>query len=602
MNIKTSGKQNQKSDSKEMLTNFIDEWSDRVFADETATSLMDNEFKAALSKAFNGMSPIEISLAYLDWLNHLAISPGKQLQLAQSLVLKAIKLGFYSIAALLGREPSGPASQLERRVSSENWNRWPFNVMAQAHQTTKDWWDEAGSGVAGVSESHRELVKFITNQVLDLLSPANYPLTNPDVIKTTIEEKGVNLAKGLRFFVQDTARKITNSPPSVPSEFQVGRDVAVTPGKVVFRNDLMELIQYSPVTGKVGAEPVLFCPAWIMKYYILDLSPKKSMVKYLVEQGKTVFMISWKNPDSKDRDVGFEDYLDKGLFAAVDAIGKIVPRRKIHSVGYCIGGTLLLVGAAAMARDDDDRLQSVSLFAAQGDFSEAGEMLRFISDSQLEFVDKYMWKKGLLSSENMGGTFGALRASDLIYGGAVDRYLLGKDLPPSELMAWNADGTRMPYRMHTDYLHKLFLHNELAQNEFMVGDTPVALQDIRVPMFVLGTETDHVAPWKSVYKLHRLTQDELTFTLTSGGHNAGVISGAVHPYRRYRIHTRYPGDKYIDPDTWMETVEVNPNSWWPAWNEWLDQKTSGLVKPPRMGASGKGLKPLEDAPGKYVFG
>jgi len=325
-------------------------------------------------------------------------------------------------------------------------------------------------------------------------------------------------------------------------------------------------------------------------------------VKYLVEQGKTVFMISWKNPVSKDRDVGFEDYLEKGLFAAMDSVEKIVPKRKINAVGYCIGGTLLLVGAATMARDGDDRLNTVSLFAAQGDFSEAGEMLRFISASQLEFVDKYMWKKGLLSSDNMGGTFGALRASDLIYGSAVDRYLMGNELVPSELMAWNADGTRMPYRMHTDYLHKLFLHNELAQNEFVVGDRPVALQDISVPMFVLGTETDHVAPWKSVFKLHRLTQDELTFLLTSGGHNAGVISGAVHPYRRYRMHTRYPGDKFIDPDTWMETVEVSPNSWWPAWSAWLDDRMSRTVKPPRMGAPAKGCKPIEDAPGKYVFG
>lgn len=601
-NSTASGEHRKADDSDQMLTHFIDEWSEGVFADEATTSLMDNEFKAALSKAFNGMSPIEISLAYLDWLNHLAISPGKQLQLVQSLVLKAMKLGFYGVAALFRPTMEGPASKLERRVSSENWQRWPFNVMAQAHQTTKDWWDEAGTGVAGVSESHQELVKFITSQVLDLLSPANNPLTNPDVIKATIEQRGINLAKGVKHFVQDTARKVTHSPQPKSSEFQVGRDVGITPGKVVFRNELMELIQYSPVTGKVGAEPILFCPAWIMKFYILDLAPKKSMVRYLVEQGKTVFMISWKNPDSKDRDVGFEDYLEKGLFAALDVIGKIVPKRKIHAVGYCIGGTLLLIGAATMARDDDDRLQTVSLFAAQGDFSEAGEMLRFISDSQLEFVDKYMWKKGLLSSENMGGTFGALRVSDLVYGSAVDRYFLGMDREPNELMTWNADGTRMPYRMHTDYLHKLFLHNELAQNKFMVGDRPIALQDIRAPMFALGTETDHVAPWKSVFKLHRLTQDELTFALTSGGHNAGVISGAIHPYRRYRLRTRHPGDKYIDPDTWMETVEVSPNSWWPAWNDWLDQRMSGSVKPPTMGSPRRGLKPIEDAPGTYVFG
>jgi polyhydroxyalkanoate synthase len=589
-------------DARDRLTRLIDYWSDGAVLDQATTTLMDNEFKSMLARTFNGMSPIEISLAYLDWLAHLAISPGRQLQLAQDFVLKAMKLGLYNIGALFRQDLAGPASKLDRRVTGENWQKWPFNVLAQAHQTASEWLAETGRDVAGVSESHQELVNFMTGQMLDLLSPANYPLTNPDVIRATVEQKGVNLAKGLRFFMQDTARKITGSPPARPAGFQVGKDVGITPGKVVYRNELMELIQYSPVTEKVGAEPVLFCPAWIMKYYILDLSPKNSMVKYLVEQGKTVFMISWKNPGEKDRDVGFEDYLEQGLLAAVDTVERIVPKRKIHAVGYCIGGTLLLVGAALMAREGDDRLQTVSLFAAQGDFSEAGEVLRFISASQLEFVDKYMWKKGFLSSENMGGTFGSLRASDLIYGSAVERYLLGKDPPPSDLMAWNADGTRMPYRMHTDYLHKLFLRNELAQNEFVVGGRPVALQDISVPMFVLGTETDHVAPWKSVYKLHRLTQDELTFLLTSGGHNAGVISGAVHPYRRYRMHTRHPGDKYVDPDTWMATVEVNPNSWWPAWNAWLDQRMSGTVKPPRMGAPNKGRKPIGDAPGRYVFG
>ena len=584
------------------MNNFIDDWNAQAARDDDLVLRLDHEFKAALSKFFNGMSPIEISIAYLDWLSHLAISPGKQLQLVRSLALKLFRLGFYNAAILLRQSADGPASKLERRVSSEHWQRWPFNVMAQAHQSARDWWDEAIRDTPGVSNGHQELVRFMTNQVLDLMSPANYLLTNPDVHRATIEQKGLNLAKGLKHFLQDTANKVAKTPLPRSEQFQVGKDVGVTPGKVVFRNELMELIQYSPVTEKVGAEPVLFCPAWIMKFYILDLSPKNSMVRYLVEQGKTVFMISWKNPTAADRDIGFEDYLTKGMLAAVDAVEKIVPGRGINAVGYCIGGTLLLVGAAAMARDGDDRLQSISLFAAQGDFSEAGEVLRFISDSQLEFVDKFMWKKGFLSSENMGGTFGALRASDMVWGSAVDRYLMGQEMEFNDLMAWNADGTRMPYRMHTEYLHRLFLHNELARNKFLVGGSPVSLLDIRVPIFALGTETDHVAPWPSVYKIHELTRTELTFLLTSGGHNAGVISGAIHPYRRYRIHTHFPDDKYVDPDTWFETVPVNQNSWWPAWNDWLDQQMSGTAKPPRMGAPRKGCKPIEDAPGKYVFG
>jgi polyhydroxyalkanoate synthase len=569
--------------------------------DDNSVLRMDNEFKATVARAFKGMSPIEISMAYLDWLSHLAISPGKQFQLAQSFVKKGAQLGLYSAAAMLKQSIEGPASHLERRVSSENWQRWPFNAMAQAHQTSKDWWHEAGSGVAGVSESHQELVKFITGQVLDMLSPANFLLTNPDVQQETIQKKGLNLARGVKLLAKDAVSKLRKKSPYSSDDFQVGKDVAATPGKVVFRNDLMELIQYSPETDKVGAEPVLLVPAWIMKFYILDLSPRNSMVRYLVEQGKTVFITSWKNPVKDDRDIGFEDYIEKGLFAALDTVEKIIPKRKIHAVGYCIGGTLLLVGAATLARDGKEPLQSISLFAAQGDFSEAGEVLRFISDSQLEFVDKYMWKTGYLDSENMGGTFGALRASDMFYGSAVNRYLMGNDQTPNDLMAWNADGTRMPYRMHTEYLHQLFLKNELARNKFVVGDRPVSLMDIRVPMFILGTETDHVAPWKSVYKINELTNTDRTFLLTSGGHNAGVISGPAHPRRRYRMHTQLTDDKFIDPDTWFKTVEVNEGSWWPAWDAWLDSQMSTQVKPPSMGASRKGIKPLADAPGTYVY-
>ena len=570
--------------------------------DDASAARLDHQFKGALAEACNGMSPIEIALAYLDWLNHLAISPGKQLQLARSLLMKTVQLGLYGVGAALNPSIPGPASQLERRVSGENWKRWPFNVMAQAHQVGKDWLQEATHGVSGVSDSHLALVRFIAEQALDLLSPANFPVTNPDVIEETIRRRGGNLGAGAKNLLQDAARKLSGRPPPRPDRFRVGREVAVTPGKVVFRNELIELIQYAPVTEKVGAEPVLLCPAWIMKYYILDLSPKNSLVRYLVEQGKTVFMISWKNPGPNDREIGFEDYLTKGLFAALDAVRTIVPRRRINAVGYCIGGTLMLIGAATLAREGDDRLKSLSLFASQGDFSEAGEVLRFISDSQLEFVDQYMWKKGVLGSENMGGTFAALRVSDLVYGSAVDRYLMGNDHVPNDLMAWNADGTRMPYRMHTEYLHKLYLRNELARNCFVVGDKPVSLLDIRVPIFNLGTETDHVAPWTSVYKLRGLTRTEVTFLLTSGGHNAGVISGPEHPRRRYRMLTQSADDRFIDPGSWFDSVEVTKGSWWPAWNDWLDRQMTSRVNPPRMGAPRKGCKPIEDAPGSYVFG
>jgi polyhydroxyalkanoate synthase len=570
--------------------------------DESQTSQMDREFRTILAQVSNGMSPVEMGLATLDWLSHLAISPGRRLQLAQSFMSKLGQLGIYSVESLFRESAQGPATAIERRMSGEAWQKWPFKVFAQTHQTSKDWWKEATIGIEGVRSENEILVHAVADQILDMLSPANSPLTNPEVLQATRKEKGLNLARGLRSFVEDQVRKVAANGVAENDAYKVGENLATTPGKVVYQNSLMELIQYQPVTEQVGAEPVLICPAWIMKYYILDLSPHNSLVKYLTGQGKTVFIISWKNPEKEDKHVSFEDYVKLGVMDAVDAVSAICPRQKIHGVGYCIGGTLLSIAAAGMARDDDNRLQSISLFAAQTDFSEAGEITRFISPSQLSFLEKLMWKRGYLGSEKMGGAFSALRSSDLVYAGIVDRYFLGNKAPLNDLMSWNADGTRMPYQMHTEYLEQLYLHNQLAQNKFKLGERTIAISDIRVPLFVLGTETDHVAPWQSVFKIHQLTSSDLTFALTSGGHNAGVISGPEHPRRRYRMHTRQAGDRYTDPDTWMENMEVLPGSWWPAWDKWLDGHMSKQVAPPAMGAAKKGYKVLGDAPGKYVYG
>ena len=570
--------------------------------DESQIKDMDRAFRTVLAQASQGTSPLELGLATMDWISHLAISPGKRVQLAQSFLGKLQQLGIYSIESLFNKSAEGPASTIERRMSSEAWQKWPFKVFAQAHQVSKDWWKEATLGVEGVRGEHEIQMHALADQILDMLSPANSPITNPEVLQTTLKERGMNLARGMRFFVQDQMRNAAKNGVAENDAFKVGENLAVTPGKVVFQNSLLELIQYQPVTETVAAEPVLISPAWIMKYYILDLSPHNSMVKYLTEQGKTVFIISWKNPQKEDKNTSFEDYVELGLMKAIDAVSAICPRRKIHAVGYCIGGTLLSITASAMARDDDDRLQSISLFAAQADFSEAGEITRFVSPSQLSFLEKLMWKQGYLGTDKMGGAFSALRSSDLVYAGIVDRYFMGKKASLNDMMSWNADGTRMPYLMHTEYLTQLYLENQLSQSKFKVGGRTISISDIRVPLFVLGTETDHVAPWHSVYKFHNMTHGELTFALTSGGHNAGVVSGREHPRRRYRIHTRQNGDKYMDPDTWLESMDVNPGSWWPAWDQWLDQRTTAQIKPPTMGASRKGYKPLRDAPGEYVFG
>lgn len=409
----------------------------------------------------------------------------------------------------------------------------------------------------------------------------------------------MNLVRGGMNWFDDWQRLMRGLPAAGTEQYEVGRNVAITPGKVVMRNDLIELIQYSPTTEKVHAEPILIVPAWIMKYYILDLQPQNSLVKYLVDQGHTVFMISWKNPSAEDRDKGMDCYRELGVMAALDTVNRIVPDRKVHGVGYCLGGTMLMIAAAAMGRAHDDRLASMTLFAAQGDFTEAGELLLFINDSEVSLIEAMMAEEGVLKGSQMAGTFQLLHSNDLIWSRVLKEYMLGQRSEPNDLMAWNADTTRMPYRMHSEYLRKLFLHNDLASGRYEVDGSPVWFTDIRMPAFAVGTVTDHVAPWKSVYKLHLLPID-LTFVLTSGGHNAGIVSEPGHPRRRYQIHHRTADEHYVDPDTWQATTPRVEGSWWPAWQTWLVEHSSGLVAPPRMGLPGGRKKVLPDAPGDYV--
>jgi polyhydroxyalkanoate synthase len=465
----------------------------------------------------------------------------------------------------------------------------------------QQWWHVATTGVPGLSLQHERMLEFTARQILDIFAPSNFVLTNPEVLNATYREGGRNLVRGFQHLMEDWERMAGGRPPVGAEAYQPGRNVAVTPGKVVYRNRLMELIQYAPATQAVRPEPILIVPAWIMKYYILDLSPENSLIKYLVGQGFTVFAISWKNPDPDARDLGLDDYRKLGVLSALEAIEAIVPERKVHGVGYCLGGTLLAITAAALARNGRSPFETLSFLAAQVDFTEPGELQLFINESQLRFLEDMMWEQGFLDAKQMSGAFQLLRSNDLIWSRMMREYLLGERTPMNDMMAWNADTTRMPYRMHSEYLRRLYLNNDLAEGRYEVDGRPVTIGDIRQPVFTVGTVKDHVAPWRSVYKWNQLADTSVTFLLTEGGHNAGIISEPGHPRRSYQMATRTDQDLHVDPETWAAQTPVEEGSWWPAWIDWLAQYSGEPVPPPELGSREKGYAAEYDAPGLYVY-
>jgi len=563
---------------------------------------VDRAFKANLARLTFGLSPAVLAEQTFDWLVHLGTLPGKQLQLAEKCARKVALFSMYTAQSLA--DPSTPPCiaplPQDRRFQSAAWQQWPYNLIYQSFLLTQQWWHNATTDVDGMSARNQDRLSFTVRQLLDVVSPSNFIWTNPVVAQATIAQGGRNLSQGYQNLIDDFQRAFMGKPPAGAEQFVVGRNVAITPGKVVFQNQLIELIQYAPRTDKVHAEPVLIVPAWIMKYYILDLSPENSLVKYLVERGHTVFMISWKNPTSEERDLGLDDYRRLGVMAAVDAVSSIVPKRKIHAAGYCLGGTLLVIAAAAMGRDSDDRLASLTLFAAQGEFSEAGELMLFVSESQIAYLENMMWDRGYLDTYQMAGAFQLLRSNDLVWSRCVNEYLLGGRPQMNDLMAWNADATRMPYRMHSEYLRRMFLNNDLAEGRFQVDGRPVWVTGLRVPRFAVGTVADHVAPWRSVYKAHLAPTSELTFVLASGGHNAGIVSEPGHPGRTYQIRTTQRDEQYIDPDTWRAETPTREGTWWPEWQAWLARYSTETVAPPSMGIAGGKYRIIRDAPGLYV--
>jgi polyhydroxyalkanoate synthase subunit PhaC len=571
--------------------------------EETPTERLDRELHAAALPLTGGLSPVSLALAYADWAWHLGVSPGRQMDLAAL----GVQLAHDTLRG--ADDLRAGAADDDPRFRHEAWAAWPFNVMRSGFRNVETFWREAAR-LPGMTRHHADMTDFFARQALGFLTPANWLPTNPVVLHENARAYGAPLARGIGNWLEDLATDpATAAAAHRDAHFRIGRDVATTPGKVVLRNRLVELIRYDPQTRTVRPEPVFIVPSWINKYYILDLSPDNSLVRYLVEQGHTVYMLSWLNPDAEDHELTMDDYLRLGIFDTLARIGELAGAKPapVHLAGYCLGGTMVAIAAAALGGQDIvpdaarlPRLATLTLLAAQTDFSEPGELGLFIDESQVAYLREIMREKGYLTGGQMAGSFQFLHSRDLVWTRRMREYLMGEREQPSDLMAWNTDTTRMPARMHNEYLTSLYLHNALATGSYRIGGRHghvVSLADLRWPMFVVGTSRDHVSPWHSVYKLHLLTGAEITFALASGGHNAGIVSEPGHAKRSYQIATRPEHGPWIEPGDYERDAPHHEGSWWPAWQQWLAAHSSRqhAAKPLPRGAA------IAEAPGEYVL-
>ncbi len=485
----------------------------------------------------------------------------------------------------------------DRRFRAEEWhNNEIFDFLKQSYLLTANAMQDMVSNLQGLSPEERRRVAFFTKQFADAFAPTNFPLTNPDVLKATLASNGENLLKGLENLASDIARgqgelSIRRSADG----FVIGENVATAPGKVVFRNGLMELIQYAPATETVHERPLLIFPPWINKFYIIDLRPENSFVRWLVSRGYTVFLVSWVNPDATAAQKGFEEYMREGVFAALEAVEKATGVKDPNCVGYCIGGTLLAATLAWMAQKKDARIHSATFWAAQTDFSEAGDLQVFVDDAQLDALQQQMQESGgVLKGSKMAGAFNMLRANDLIWSFVINNYMLGKEVAPFDLLYWNSDTTRMPEKLHLSYLRNCYRDNALALGKMEMGGIKLDLTRVKVPVYLQSAREDHIAPARSVYKAVQLFSGPVRFILAGSGHIAGVINPPAAGKYQYWTNTK----KEADFDAWLPGAKETAGSWWPDWDQWLS-KLSGEQVPARTPGDGK-LKPIGEAPGTYV--
>ena len=499
---------------------------------------------------------------------------------------------------------AGHGSKLEplkdRRFSDEAWraNPW-FDFLARSYVLTSRHMQDAVAGVAGISPQTRHKALYYTRQMLDAAAPSNFALTNPQVLKATADTGGENLVKGLKNMMRDMEKGKGSLSIAMTdtNAFEMGKNVASTPGKVVFQNDLMQLLQYQPSTKTVAKRPILIIPPWINKYYILDLQPKNSFIKWAVDQGNTVYVISWVNPDAKLAKKTFDDYLLEGPLAAMDTIAKATGEREINAIGYCLGGTLLACTLGYLTAKKDNRIRSATFFTSLIDFSKPGDLGVYVDESQVDALEKRMIKRGgYLEGSEMAGTFNMLRANDLIWSFYVHNYLLGKDPFPFDLLYWNSDATRMPMAMHLTYLREMYIRNKLVvPGAISLAGTAIDLSKVKLPLYLLASREDHIVPWKTAYDSKDLIGKDVRFILAASGHVAGVINP---PARNKRSH--WLNDELVaNPQSWLDSAHEKPGSWWPDWDAWMKRHSDGVIAAPNQRGNAQ-YSPIEPAPGRYV--
>ena len=562
----------------------------------TAASLQPVEEGRAKAGMSEEMSDVVKTLGQV--VEKVASDP-QRLVMAQTALTKGfLELWANNLKKMQG-EPVTPVVEPEptdKRFRDPEWNDNPvFDFVKQAYLLTTKWADDLVQQADDIDPHTKHKAQFYVKQLSSALAPTNFVATNPELLRTTLEQNGENLVRGMKMMVEDikAGKGTLKLRQTVPGDFQVGVNLATTPGKVVFRNDLIELIQYTPTTETVFKRPLLIVPPWINKFYILDLNPEKSFIRWAVSQGLTVFVISWVNPDERQAEKSFEDYMREGIFAALETIEKVTGEKQVTAMGYCVGGTLLSVALAYMAATNDKRIASATLLTTQVDFENAGDLKVFVDEEQVKSVEEKMDVRGYLEGTSMAAAFNMLRPNDLIWPYVVNVYLKGENPFPFDLLFWNSDSTRMPRANHSFYLRNCYLDNKLSAGKITLGNVRLDLKRVSIPVYNLAAREDHIAPAKSVFVGSKYLGGNVTYVLAGSGHIAGVINPAAKP--KYQYWTGGPPQG--DFDAWVATAEEHPGTWWLHWIKWIEEQAPDKVDARLPGGE---LGTLCDAPGEFV--